>query len=128
MLWTHLGASKNVKKIRGAILGAPIIRIIVYWGLYCGSPSYGDYHLEFGLRGGASEKEARRPAAVCRVSINRATPIYYNLGTAPTQQQSTLGVLLSAIYNHIILIIQLLLRGGSTQIISLIIGTSRRYP
>ena len=39
------------------------------------------------------------------------------LGTAPTQKQSILGVLLRAIYNHIINIIQLLLRGGSTQVL-----------
>ena len=41
--------------------------------------------------------------------------IGFRFGTAPTQKQSILGVLLRAIYNHIILIIQLLLRGGSTQ-------------
>ena len=33
----------------------------------------------------------------------------------PPQYQSILGVLIRAIYNHIIVIIQLLLRGGSTQ-------------
>ena len=37
------------------------------------------------------------------------------LGTAPPQQQSILGVLLRAIYNHFMFIIQLLLSGGSTQ-------------
>ena len=37
----------------------------------------------------------------------------YGLGTAPTQYQSILGVLLRAIY--ILNIIQLLLSGGSTQ-------------
>ena len=40
----------------------------------------------------------------------------YGLGTAPTQEQFILGVLLRAIYNHIILIIQLLLSGGSIQV------------
>ena len=39
----------------------------------------------------------------------------YTLGTAPTQWQSILGVLLRAINNHITIIIQLLLRGGSTE-------------
>ena len=39
----------------------------------------------------------------------------FRLGTAPTQQQSILGVLLGVIYNQILIIIQLLLRGGSTQ-------------
>ena len=34
------------------------------------------------------------------------------LGTAPTQYQSILGVLLRARYTHIIIIIQLLVRGG----------------
>ena len=43
----------------------------------------------------------------------------YLLGTAPTQSQSILGVLLRAIYNHIIIIIQLLLSAGSTQVICL---------
>ena len=32
-------------KIRGAILGVPIIRIIVYWGPYWGPPILGNYHL-----------------------------------------------------------------------------------
>ena len=35
------------------------------------------------------------------------------LGTAPTQYQSILGVLLRAIYNPILVIIQLLVRGGA---------------
>ena len=38
-----------------------------------------------------------------------------DLGTAPTQQESILGVLLRAMYNYILVIIHLLLRGGSTQ-------------
>ena len=41
-----------------------------------------------------------------------------SLGTAPTQLQSILGVLLRAIHNHIIVIIQLLLKGGSTEAIA----------
>ena len=45
------------------------------------------------------------------------------LGTAPTQ--SILGVLFRDIYNHIIIIIQLLLRGGSTQ---LMVKDFPRYP
>ena len=32
-------------KIRGIILGVPIIRIIIYWGLYWGPPTLGKYHL-----------------------------------------------------------------------------------
>ena len=39
----------------------------------------------------------------------------FRLGTAPTQSQSILRVLLRAIYSHIIIFIQLLLRGGSTE-------------
>ena len=38
-------------------------------------------------------------------------------------QQTTLGVLLRAIYSHIIVIIQLLLRGDSTQDIHLYVYT-----
>ena len=34
----------------------------------------------------------------------------------PSKEQSILGVLLRGIYNYIVIIIQLLLRGGSTQI------------
>ena len=37
------------------------------------------------------------------------------MGTAHTQKQSILGVLLRAIYSHVIIIIQLLLGGGSIQ-------------
>ena len=32
-------------KIRGTILGVPIIRIIVFWGLYWGPLVLGNYHL-----------------------------------------------------------------------------------
>ena len=31
--------------IRGTILGVPIIRIIVYWGLYWGTLILGNYHV-----------------------------------------------------------------------------------
>ena len=30
-------------KIRGTFLGVPIIRIVVYWGLYWGPPILGNY-------------------------------------------------------------------------------------
>ena len=36
----------------------------------------------------------------------------FGLRTAPSQKQSILGVLLRAIYNPIIILIQLLVRGG----------------
>ena len=32
-------------KIRGTILGVPIIRIIVFWGLYWGPLILGNYHI-----------------------------------------------------------------------------------
>ena len=31
--------------MRGTILGVPMIRIIVYWGLYRGPIVYGNYHM-----------------------------------------------------------------------------------
>ena len=34
-------------KIRGTFLGVPIIRNIVYWGLYWGSPIFGKCHMSF---------------------------------------------------------------------------------
>ena len=36
-------------KIRATFLGVPIIRIIVYWGLYWGLLILGNYHLRFGV-------------------------------------------------------------------------------
>ena len=33
-------------KIRGTFLGVPIIRIIVFWGLYWGPPILGNYHIK----------------------------------------------------------------------------------
>ena len=33
-------------KIRGTFLGVPIIRIIVYWGVYWGPPILGNYHID----------------------------------------------------------------------------------
>ena len=38
----HLG---GIPKIRGAFLGVPIVRIIVFWGLYRGPPILGNYHV-----------------------------------------------------------------------------------
>ena len=32
-------------KIRGTILGVPVIRTIVYWGLYWGPPILGNYNI-----------------------------------------------------------------------------------
>ena len=32
-------------KIRGTLLGVPIIRIIVFWGLHWGPPILGNYHV-----------------------------------------------------------------------------------
>ena len=32
-------------KIRGTILGVPIIRIIIFWGLYWGPPNSGNYQI-----------------------------------------------------------------------------------
>ena len=32
-------------KIRGTFLGVPIMRFIVFWGLYWGPPILGNYHM-----------------------------------------------------------------------------------
>ena len=37
-------------KIRGTLLGVPIIRTIVFWGLYWGSQILGNYHIGEGLK------------------------------------------------------------------------------
>ena len=37
-------------KFRGTFLGVPIIRIIVYWGLYWGPPIWGTYHIGYPKR------------------------------------------------------------------------------
>ena len=34
-------------KIRGTILGVPIIRTVIYLGLYWGPPILGNYHVKF---------------------------------------------------------------------------------
>ena len=39
-----------VVKIRGTILGVPIIRTIVFWGLYWGPLNLGNYHIEVCIR------------------------------------------------------------------------------
>ena len=33
-------------KIKGTFLGVPILRIIIYWGLYWGTLILGKYHVE----------------------------------------------------------------------------------
>ena len=38
----------GLPKIRGSFLGVPIIRTIVFWGLYWGPPFLGNSHLELG--------------------------------------------------------------------------------
>ena len=35
----------RIPKTRGTLLGVPILRIIVYWGLYWGPPILGNYHI-----------------------------------------------------------------------------------
>ena len=40
-----LKAMWGFPKIRGTIWGVPIIRIIVFWGLYWGPPILGNYHM-----------------------------------------------------------------------------------
>ena len=44
-----MGASRDniwgFPKIRGTFLGVPIIRTIVYWGLYWGTLILGNYHI-----------------------------------------------------------------------------------
>ena len=37
-------AIQRFPKIRGTFLGAPVIRILVFWGLYWGPPILGNYH------------------------------------------------------------------------------------
>ena len=32
-------------QIKGTILGVPIIRIVIFWGLYWGPPIFGNYHI-----------------------------------------------------------------------------------
>ena len=39
--------TRGFPKIRGTMLGVPIIRIIVYWGLYWGPLILGNYHKDF---------------------------------------------------------------------------------
>ena len=40
-----LGIKWGFPKIMGTFLGVPIIRIIVYWGLYWGPPILGNYQM-----------------------------------------------------------------------------------
>ena len=40
-----LGAIWKFTKIRGTFLGVPIVRTIVYWGLYWGPLILGNYHI-----------------------------------------------------------------------------------
>ena len=40
-------ASGSFPKIRGTFLRVPIIRTIVFWGLYWVSPILGNYHVNF---------------------------------------------------------------------------------
>ena len=43
-------------KIRGTILGVPIIRVVVCWGLYWGPPILGNYHMGGGVQNYGSLK------------------------------------------------------------------------
>ena len=35
----------EVFQVGDTFLGVPIIKIIIHWGLYCGPPIYGNYHI-----------------------------------------------------------------------------------
>ena len=49
-------------KIRGTFLGVPIIRTIIFLGLYWGSPILGNHHLGFiGFRVCSTKPEALNP-------------------------------------------------------------------
>ena len=41
----------GVSKIRGGLLGVPIMRIIVFWGLYWGPLVLGNYHIGLSWHG-----------------------------------------------------------------------------
>ena len=40
-----MGIYGGFPKIRGTLLGVPMIRILLSWGLYWGSPILGNYHI-----------------------------------------------------------------------------------
>ena len=42
----------GLPKITGIVLGVPIRRIIVVWGLYWGHPLLGNYHVAVSVDGG----------------------------------------------------------------------------
>ena len=44
-LGSLLGYIRRFHKIRNTFLGVPIIWIMVFWGLYCGPPILGHYHI-----------------------------------------------------------------------------------
>ena len=58
-------------KIRGTLLGVPVIRIIVFWGLYWGSLILGNYHVRLGLL---------NPAALLEIEGCPLRPGLNNLG------------------------------------------------
>ena len=55
----NVGIIWGVPKIRGTILGAMIIRTIVYWGLYWGPLLLGNYHIGSSYRDSMSHKNSR---------------------------------------------------------------------
>ena len=44
-MWLPFGGSWGFPNIRGTIFGGLILRIVVYWGLYWGPPTWGKYHV-----------------------------------------------------------------------------------
>ena len=51
LTWNLLATIWGFPKIRGTPLGVPIIRTIVFWGLYWGPLNLGNYHIVKGLKG-----------------------------------------------------------------------------
>ena len=41
-------------KLGGTILGVPLIRTMVFWGLYWGPPNLGNYHMSHNLNSSKS--------------------------------------------------------------------------
>ena len=59
----------GVSQIRGTLLGDPIIRIIVYWGLYRGPPILGNYHIRSGQGLGLGVKHSAPNALYIHIYV-----------------------------------------------------------
>ena len=84
----HESQTWGVPQTRGTVLEVPIIRTIVFWGLYWGFRIWGNYHLAAATSTAATAAAAAKAAAMTAAKIqhDQQSPNSANTNPKPTPQ------------------------------------------